>query len=225
MRSFEAKKCASAQSENWLLKYSPVAHMSTPSTRTSSIRSVRLVENLKNSLPFLFTPRTVAPDATKILSSWPFPAPSVRDAIGSGPVAVLNTKLRVSSPLRMPRACTTPSASPSTILFCRLPLLRGSTSIVPRSACAVCVMSVRSNVSMDIAARRAGARRPDARARRCVRESADFERRNAKKVLVSASNERFEETNADRRSPTGDARRLKGKRRFRNRCSPHACSR
>ena len=170
MTSFEAKKCASTQSTYWLLTYSPVAQIRSPSTRTSRMGSVRFVENLKNSLPFLFTPRTVAPEATKILSSWPFPEPSVREAIGSGPVALRNTKLRVSSPLRMPRACTTPSASPSTILFCRLPLLRGSTSIVPRSACAVCVMSVRSNVSMDIAARRAGARRPDARARRCVRD-------------------------------------------------------
>ena len=164
-RSLDMKKCASLQSAYWFTTYSPATKTSEPWTCTLRIVSVRFVVNLKNSLPFLLKPRTWPALLANSLSPCSGVAPRVRHVIASGPGAVLNTELRSSSFLRMPNAWTTPSQSPRAILFWRLPLLRGRTHIVPRSAWDVCVTSVLLNVS-DMVERAGATRERGADARR-----------------------------------------------------------
>mmetsp|Transcript_16208 Transcript_16208/g.39536 ORF Transcript_16208/g.39536 Transcript_16208/m.39536 type:complete len:260 (-) Transcript_16208:5-784(-) len=139
------KKCASLQSTYMLQMYSPAAHMEVWLTWMFLMVSVRLVVKRKNSLPFLLRPLMAWPLLTKILSLCSAALPVTSEVMGALVGRVLNTATRSS--FLHPSTCTTPSLSPSPSLLWRLPLPSGNTVMVPRSACEVCVISVRANES------------------------------------------------------------------------------
>ena len=124
--------------------------------------SVRLVVNLKNSFPFLFTPLTTLPQLAKSLSVCVRACPSTNDDTGVGPGLVLKTETRSS--FFMPIVWITPSPSPSASFCWRLPLVRGKTVMVPRSAWEVCVMSVREKERLMAATKNSHPADPPARA-------------------------------------------------------------